>query len=160
MAGGTPAISADRQDIVTKLLPLAREKGDPARGKEVFTVNCAVCHTFDGQGKNVGPDLSGIAARDRAEILLDILDPNRSVEANYRAWNVTTKDGETFSGRLDAETQTSIELLDTTAQKHVIQRSDIASLQPSQLSIMPVGFEMLPQNDLKALLAYLTHAAP
>jgi len=50
------------------LLPLAKEKGDPVRGKEVFTATCAVCHIFNGQGGKVGPDLTGIAARDRSEI--------------------------------------------------------------------------------------------
>ena len=149
------AVSADREEIVKKLLPLAKEKGDAARGKEVFTASCAVCHAFDGEGGKVGPDLTGIAARDRAEILTDILDPNRSVEANFRLWNVTTKGGETFSGRLETETQTTVEILDTTAQKHVIQRKDIATMDGSQLSIMPTGFEALPAEDLKALLEYL-----
>ena len=148
-------VSTDREEIVKKLLPLAKEKGDVARGKEVFTASCAVCHTIEGQGGKVGPDLTGINSRDRAEVLMEILDPNRSVEANYRMWNVTTKGGETFSGRLEAETQTSVEILDTTAQKHVVQRKDIASLEASQLSIMPTGFEALPPDDLKALLEYL-----
>ena len=138
-----------------KLLPLAKEKGDPVRGKEVFTATCAVCHAFNGQGGKVGPDLTGIAARDRSEIFTDILDPNRSVEANYRLWNVTTKGGETFSGRLETESQTTVEILDTTAQKHVIQRKEIASMDGSQLSIMPTGFESLPPDDLKALMEYL-----
>jgi putative heme-binding domain-containing protein len=153
-------ISADRQEIVQKLLPLAKEKGDPIRGKEVFTANCAVCHAINGQGGTVGPDLSGIAARDRSEILIDILDPNRSVEANYRLWNVTTKSGETYSGRLETETQTSVEILDTTGQKHAIQRKDIGTLEGTQLSIMPAGLEALPPDDLKALLEFLAQAHP
>ncbi|HKX62067.1 MAG TPA: c-type cytochrome, partial [Verrucomicrobiae bacterium] len=148
-------ISADREEIVKKLLPLAKEKGDVARGKEVYNANCAVCHVFNGQGGKVGPDLTGIAARERADILMEILDPNRSVEANYRLWNVTTKDGETFSGRLEAETQTTLEILDTTAQKHVVQRKDVVNLEGSQLSIMPIGFEALPADDMKGLLEYL-----
>jgi putative heme-binding domain-containing protein len=148
-------ISADRQEIVNKLLPLAKENGDPVRGKEVFTTNCAVCHAINGQGGKVGPDLSGIAARDRSEILIDILDPNRSVEANYRLWNVTTKSGDTFSGRLETETQTSVEILDTTGQKHAIQRKDIGTMEGTQLSIMPAGMEALPPDDLKSLLEFL-----
>ncbi len=108
----------------------------------------------------MGPDLTGVGSRDRADILLEILDPNRSVEANYRSWNVTTKDGETFSGRLEAETQTTVEILDTTAQKHVIQRKNIVTLAASQLSVMPAGFESLPPEDLKALLEYLSQAHP
>jgi uncharacterized protein len=160
LAGTPSAVSAELQILVSKLLPLARENGDAARGKKAFTANCAVCHTFNGEGKQVGPDLSGIAARDRAEILLDILDPNRSVEANYRSWSVTTKDGETYTGRLDAETQTSIEILDAASQKHAIQRQNVVSLQTSGLSIMPAGFEQLPPEDLKGLLEYLTQPHP
>jgi putative heme-binding domain-containing protein len=150
------SISADREEIVKKLLPLTKEKGDPVRGKEVFTAACAVCHVFNGQGGKVGPDLTGIGARDRGEILTEILDPNRSVEATYRMWNVTTKGSETFSGRLDTETQTSVEILDTNAQRHVIQRKDIETMEGSQLSIMPTGLESIPPDDLKALLEYLT----
>ena len=149
------AISADREEIVRKLRPLAKEKGDAARGKEVFATNCATCHTFNGQGGKIGPDLTGIGARDRADILTDILDPNRSVEANYRLWNVTTREGDTYSGRLETETQTSVEILDTTGQKHAIQRKDIATMEGSQLSIMPTGLEALPPEDLKSLLEYL-----
>jgi putative heme-binding domain-containing protein len=153
-------VSADREAVVKELLPLAKEKGDPARGQEVFAANCAVCHALNGQGGKVGPDLTGVSARGREDILLEILDPNRSVEANYRLWNVTTKDGETLSGRLDAETQTTIELLDTTGQRHVVPRSQIARLDASPLSIMPTGFETLPAEDLKALVEYLAQPHP
>lgn len=152
--------TSDRAEIVQKLLPLAKEKGNAGQGKEIFTANCAVCHVFNGQGGKVGPDLTGIAARDRTDILLEILDPNRSVEANYQLWNVATKDGETYSGRLEAETQTTVEILDTAGQKHVIQRKDISTLQSMAMSIMPVGFEALPPEDLKALLAFLTETQP
>jgi hypothetical protein len=149
-------VATGREEIVLKLLPLAKEKGNAVRGKEVFTANCSVCHNFNGEGKQVGPELTGIAARERSDILMEILDPNRSVEANYRAWTVNTKDGETYTGRLESETQTTVEILDTTAQKHVFQRKDIASLTVSPNSIMPTGFESLPPDDLKALLEYLS----
>ena len=148
-------VSADREEIVKKLLPVAQRPGDLARGKEVFKTSCANCHTFNGEGAKIGPELTGISARARQDILLEILDPNRSVEANYRLWNVTTKDGETISGRLETETQTSVEILDLTSKLHVVQRKDIASLDASVLSIMPTGFESLPESDLAALLEYL-----
>jgi uncharacterized protein len=149
------AVSADREEIVKRLLPLAKEKGDLARGKAVYVANCAACHVFEGTGGKIGPELTGIGARDRGEVLTDILDPNRSVEANFRLWTVTTKDGEAYSGRLETETQTTVEILDTAAQKHVIQRKDIASMEGSTQSIMPAGFDALPADDLKSLLEYL-----
>jgi hypothetical protein len=52
--------------------------------------------------------------------------------------------------------QTSVEILDTTGAKHPIQRKDVESMQGSELSIMPTGFESLPPDDLKSLLEYLT----
>jgi putative membrane-bound dehydrogenase-like protein len=158
LAGNRGAVTADRAAIVEKLLPAAGKPGDPHRGKEVFDANCAVCHAFNGTGGKVGPNLTGIGSREPKEILIDILDPNRSVEANYRSWIVSTGD-ETFAGRLDSETQTTVEILDSTGQKHVIQRKDIKQMNTSGTSIMPNGFESLPESDLSALLAYLATPA-
>ena len=152
--GGGP-ISADRQEVVKKFLPAAKLTANAEHGREVFTKNCAVCHRFNGAGASIGPELTGIGARPKEDILMEILDPNRSVEANYRLWNLTTKSGDTFAGRLDAETQTSVELLDLGGQKHVVQRRDIASLESSNQSIMPVGLESIGEADLAAVLAYL-----
>jgi putative heme-binding domain-containing protein len=154
VAGSRGFVTADRAAIVQKLLPAAAKPADIHRGKEVFDANCAVCHAFNGVGGKVGPNLTGIGSREPKEILIDILDPNRSVEANYRSWIVSTGD-ETFAGRLKSETQTPVEILDSTGQKHVIQRKDIKQMNTSGTSIMPNGFESLPESDLSALLAYL-----
>ena len=40
-------------------------------------------------------------------------------------------------------------------QKHVVQRKEITNLEASNLSIMPTGFEALPESDLASLLEYL-----
>ncbi len=157
LTGGSA--SSDMDAVVKKLLPIARQPGDAAQGKELFTKNCAVCHAFNGQGAKVGPDLDGISARPRQDVLVDIIDPNRNVEANYRLWNVSTRTGDTFSGRLDTETATTVEILDTAGQKHVVQRKEIVELNASALSIMPAGFDQLPAADLAALLEYLATTA-
>jgi putative heme-binding domain-containing protein len=149
------ASSTEMETLIKKLLPIARQPGDAVHGRDVFAKACAACHTFDGQGAKLGPDLNGIGARPRQDILVDILDPNRRVEASYRVWNVTTKSGNTFNGRLEAETATSVEILETAGEKHIVQRKDIAELIPSAVSMMPTGFEALPEADLAALLEYL-----
>lgn len=159
VSGRKAGASSDRADVVKQFLPVAARPGDAAKGREVYTANCGVCHLFYGQGGKVGPDLSGIGARAKAEILAEILDPNRSVEANYVLWTVETKSGDTFSGRLDTETQTSIELYDLQGQKHAIQRKDIASLEASNQSIMPTGLEQLGEQPLADLLAFLAEGA-
>ena len=150
--------STEMEALIRKLLPVARQKGDAAHGREVFAQSCAVCHVFDGQGSTFGPALNGIGARPRQDILVDIIDPNRNVAPNYRRWTVTTTGGATIAGRLDAETATSVEVLDPAGHRHVVLRSNIADMKPTGLSLMPVGFEKLPEADLAALLEYLASA--
>ena len=69
-------------------------------GKQVFEKNCMVCHTLEGTGGKVGPELTGVGARPKADILMQVLDPNRSVEGTFREWTAKTNDGEFVSGRL------------------------------------------------------------
>lgn len=155
---GSPKSSAAMEALITQLQPVALKAGKADHGREVFEKNCIACHVLDGKGGRIGPELTGIGVRPKTEILTEILDPNRSVEANYKLWTLTQKDGESLSGRLDAETATSVEILDTTGTKHVIQRSAIAKLESSGQSIMPGGFEQLPTQDLTDLLEYLATA--
>jgi len=147
--------SAEMEAVVAKLMPIASMHGDAAKGRELFAVSCAICHTFNGEGAKVGPDLTGVGAKPKADILIDIIDPNRSVEANFRMWSVTTRDGENYSGQLDSETATSVDILDTTGRKHTLQRKDVAEIKTSNLSVMPAGFDQLPPGDLAAILEYL-----
>jgi putative heme-binding domain-containing protein len=91
------------------------------------------------------------------ELLIHVLDPNRSVEGNYRAYAVTTEDGRVVSGLLAAESKTAIELVDAEGKRHAIQRSEIDEFTPSTNSLMPVGFEkQIPPQGLADLLAFLT----
>jgi putative heme-binding domain-containing protein len=159
LAEKTAKLSADREAVVKQFLPAAQKEGDPKRGKELYAQNCGVCHLFYGTGGKVGPDLSGIGVRAKDEILAEILDPNRSVEANYVLWTLETKAGDTLSGRLDTETQTSVEIYDLQGQKHAVQRKDIASLEASNQSIMPTGLEQVGEQGLADILAYLAAGA-
>jgi putative membrane-bound dehydrogenase-like protein len=152
----TNQMDPNRQKVLEKMLPALANAGDVAAGQKLFTTRCAQCHTFNGQGGKVGPELSGIVARDPKEILADIVDPNRSVEANYRLWTIDTNDGDSYSGRLDTETQTSVELLDAVGERHVIQRKDIATMNASNLSVMPVGLiDDLKPAEVASLMEFM-----
>ena len=156
-ATGAGAVSPDRDLVYQKLLPFADRKGDAARGKALFLNLCAKCHVVEGAGGKVGPDLSGIGARGRKDILQEIVDPNKSVEANFRMWQVKTVDGQVLAGRLDTETATSVELYDVEGKSHVVQRKDIELMKASALSIMPTGLiDLLPEDDIAGLLEFLS----
>jgi uncharacterized protein len=153
--GGLP--DADRQQVIERLAPQLREGGDPARGKLVFTQQCAKCHRHGSEGGQVGPDLTGTAALPRSELLVNILDPSRSVEGNFVPYTVATSDGRVMSGILASESKTTIELLDAEAKRHSVLREEIEAMNASQKSLMPDGFEkQITSSDLNDLLAFLT----
>src|SRR5205085_2345994 len=77
----TTQTDPDRMKVLQAMLPAVQKKGDVAVGQQLFTTLCSKCHTFNGTGGKLGPELSGIGVRDPKEILADIIDPNRSVEA-------------------------------------------------------------------------------
>jgi len=156
LAGERPPLAGDRQRIVAALLPLAQRPGEATDGHAVFLAQCAKCHTYRGEGAGIGPDLTGFAVRSKAAILAEVLDPNRSVEGNYRQYSVITQSGRVFSGLLVSESRNAIELLDTDAKTHLIERVDVDRLLASNRSIMPEGFERLPAEDLVDLLEFLT----
>src|SRR3546814_12047548 len=44
------------------------------------TQNCANCHKFKGEGRDVAPDLTGMGAHGAHDLLVHIVDPNRVVD--------------------------------------------------------------------------------
>lgn len=153
--GGLP--SADRQKVIDQLLPLTKKAGDPVLGKAIFKKQCMTCHTHTGEGAKIGPDLTGVAVHPKSHLLIDIMDPSRSVEGNYRVYVVTTQDGRVLNGLMASETKTAIELYDAQAKKHVILREDIDQIIATPKSLMPEGFEkQLAPEELVNLLEFLT----
>ncbi|MDA1038758.1 MAG: c-type cytochrome, partial [Planctomycetota bacterium] len=153
--GGLP--SADRQKVIDEILPVVLRGGDTARGKLVFKEQCGKCHMHSGEGGKVGPELTGMAVHPAHELLIHILDPNRSVEGNYRAYTVTTDDGRVVTGLLAAESKTAIQLVDAEGKRVAVQRSEIDEFQPSPNSLMPVGFEKQIRPEAFAdLMSFLT----
>jgi uncharacterized protein len=153
--GGLPA--ADRQKVIDGILPVVQAGGDAARGKLVFKEQCGKCHMHSGEGGRVGPELTGMAVHPAHELLIHILDPNRSVEGNYRAYTVSTDDGRVVTGLLASESKTAIEIVDAEGKRVAIQRAEIDDFQPSPNSLMPVGFEkQIKPEGFADLLAFLT----
>ncbi|MFT5128078.1 MAG: putative membrane-bound dehydrogenase-like protein [Rhodothermales bacterium] len=139
----------DRQAVIDRYqnLPV----GDPARGKALFTkAGCTVCHPA------AGPELCGVRNKPSGSLLIDILDPNRVVEARYTAYTVTTKSGASHHGIILAESATELQLALPGGGSQAIPRTDIARFDSTGVSLMPEGLEAaLSPSDMADLLAYL-----
>src|SRR5262249_28142830 len=100
----------EKNALLAKFKPEVEKHGDAAKGKALFTQNCAVCHKLNGEGRDVGPELTGMGAHGPAELLVSVLDPNREVDPSFVAWSIETNDGETYDGVIASENKASVTL--------------------------------------------------
>ncbi|HEV8290745.1 MAG TPA: c-type cytochrome, partial [Tepidisphaeraceae bacterium] len=126
------------------------------KGALLFTTNCAACHSIEGKGANVGPQLDGIGARGLDRIIEDILDPNRNVDPAFFYSIVTLKDGSDVTGLQRREEGELVVFADTTGKEVKVPKNQIAKRILSQRSLMPDNFhELIKGEDFNDLLAYL-----
>ncbi|MDB6122060.1 MAG: Cytochrome c [Pedosphaera sp.] len=127
-----------------------------ATGATIFVKNCAVCHSIDGKGALVGPQLDGVGGRGLERIMEDVLDPNRNVDPSFRYSTVNLKDGQSISGLQRREEGQVIVFVDATGKEISVAKKDIESRTESESSLMPDNFsEMIPIEDFNNLMAYL-----
>jgi len=154
-------VGALAPDELAALTAAVRRGGDQPRGREVFARHCANCHRTAAPGTKpigqvVGPDLAEAADRPIERLLLDIVEPNRSVEGRYEATVVVTDEGVVLEGILAANTPDSIVLIRPGGERTQLPRERIESVRGTGRSLMPEGFgRAIPPSDFADLLAYL-----
>ncbi len=153
------SINTDRQKVIddySKQLATIEVDPNNNRGKAVFTKNCSACHRIDDVGTVVGPDISDSRVHTFEKLLISILDPNRSIDANYFRYLARTEDGTVVEGLLkDSNTQT-ITLLSQNGTTTTLNRSEIEELKSSGTSLMPEGVEsQISAREMADLLWYV-----
>ncbi|MCA6075108.1 c-type cytochrome [Fulvivirga sedimenti] len=137
------------------------EGKDLKRGEELYkALLCASCHSMDGLGGNVGPDLTQAGTRfSNYDLLMAMISPSMSISDQYAATLFALRDGNTVVGRTTRTT-------DDTAYVNVnpfgndeisIAADNIESQVPSPVSLMPGGLiNSLNDEELRQLMAYLS----
>jgi putative membrane-bound dehydrogenase-like protein len=130
--------------------------GNAESGAAQFAKHCSACHTFDGSGGRVGPDLSGVRNQPVDALLLHIIVPDYEIAPGFSAYTVQTRDERTLFGRLESEAAASITLRDAAGQSHTILRADVKSMTAAVSSLMPAGLDRtMSSQDLADLIAFL-----
>lgn len=154
---------------VTKLNPrqlpeiaqLVQRRGDREHGRRLFFENkdlgCARCHKVNGQGGQIGPDLSAIGSKASRENLLEsILYPDKAIAEQFVQWVVETKQGVLVQGILLEETQQHVVLRDANGKDWKIAKEDIMERAKSQRSLMPGDLvQYMTDQDLLDLVEFL-----
>jgi putative heme-binding domain-containing protein len=131
--------------------------GDPAAGALVYQKNaCASCHSIDGKGSFLGPDLSDIGAKRAVRHLREsIVEPSADLPLDYRTVEVISVTGKSSSGIHLNEDEYSIHLRDMKGDLRSFMKSEIKEIKLPRESLMP-DYKSLSKADLENLVGYLS----
>ena len=136
--------------------------GNPEEGRRIFehpnAGSCWRCHTVNGRGGRIGPDLSIIArTMDRRKLAESILRPSKEISPQYSAWTFVMRDGRTFVGLVVEEDREGRLVIGTTEGKlHAFEAADVEERHLQSTSIMPERLvDSLTIGEFRDLVAFL-----
>lgn len=134
--------------------------GNAAEGRKIFLerpeASCVRCHKVNGEGGEVGPDLSHVAAqKNRVYFLESILLPNKEIAQGFESVMVTLKNGTAYAGVLKSEDAGQLVINSPEDGVVTVRKSDVQSREKG-LSPMPEGLgQVLSRDDLRNLVEFL-----
>ena len=132
--------------------------GDARRGRALFEGqgDCASCHRVAGRGSRLAPDLTAIGAlRGAGSLRETLLDPTGSMLPLNRPLRAVTRGGEVITGRRLNEDTFTVQIFDEQERPVSLDKADLQELTTLETSPMPSYAELLNEEELADLLAYL-----
>jgi putative membrane-bound dehydrogenase-like protein len=138
-----------------KYLKLGTVAGNVENGRTLSAL-CLACHVVNGQGGQIGPELSGAGAMGLEGVLRNILTPNAAMEAGYRIFRVELKSGDLIDAFFVSDDKDAIVVRQPGGSDQRIERKDILNTSYIRRSLMPEGLlDGLNDEQVSDLLSYL-----
>lgn len=147
--------------------PLSRSRdltngGDAEKGKEIFLNNAAVycqrCHKLNGQGGEVGPDVTLIAKDKTRDYLLEsIIDPNKAIAKGFESVILSLADGRTVSGVLRSKTDKEYTIVDTEGKVTKVPKDDVDREKPDKSAMPDDLHKKLSRRELRDVIEFLAN---
>ena len=145
-----------RAEVTAKFQPSLTLTGDAKRGHDQFVARCFMCHQAAGEGMVLGPDMLSVKSRGREGILTAILDPSKEVAPQYIAYDVITKDGNTYTGMISRDEAATLTLKIMGGVEIPLPRSNIRGSSSGGKSLMPDGLEAnMTVQEMADLLTFI-----
>ncbi len=158
------AALAAREAALPKDDPLAAytealDGGDATRGAKLFKEHavaaCLRCHKVNGEGSEVGPDLSKLAAtKDRHYILESIVTPNARIAEGFQMAVLSLNDGSTKAGMVKSENAEAVTLQNPGAPAETVKKADIKSRDNVPSGMLPNLGVLLSRRDLRDIIEF------
>lgn len=147
-----------KTSIEDVMIALKKVKGDPAKGKALFTKqSCHACHSLSKNEPMKGPFMGQIGSiMNRSQIAESILRPNASISQGFSTVLVSTKDKKNMMGFITQETADKIVLRDIAGNVSTVKKNNVASRKEMPNSMMPPGLaNSLTIEELASLVSFL-----
>ena len=140
------------------LKTLVGMNGNTAKGKEIFSMYCTVCHQVNGQGIDFGPKLSEIGTKLPKEALYAaIFEPSAGIGFGYEGFEVTLKDGTSVSGIISSKTETDLMMKLPGGTTQEFKMTQVKSIKQMADSMMPAGLQdAMTTDELVNLVEYMS----
>ena len=157
--GDTRATDAEKRNQIASLraalTPERLHSANLSAGRALFQKSCATCHVLYGQGKSVGPDLTGSNRKNIDYILENLIDPSASVAVDFRVTVVALESGRVLTGVIVEQSDRTL-TLQTQQERVTVQKSEIEEQKGTSESLMPEGqLKELSETQLRDLIGYL-----
>lgn len=150
------ALPADRHQALASYRPALELAGNSRRGRDVFRKHCTTCHRIGDLGVDVGPSIADERTKTPEQLLVDILQPSRTIDANYRAYTLVTTEGTVYTGIIQSETATSLTLRLPEGKQVSLLREELEEIHASRSSLMPDGLERsITLQEMADLIAFI-----
>src|SRR5208283_2200590 len=134
--------------------------GDPEAGRRIFLhkseVSCVRCHKLQGEGGEVGPDLTGIGARQNREYLLEsIVDPNKQIAKGFETVVLGLKNGTVQIGIVKSEDDKEIRLMTADGKLVKVAKDQVEERQTGKSAMPEDIIKQLSKAELRDLVEFL-----
>ncbi len=147
-----------RQETAEYVRLVREQTPNPEQGRAVFFQSCARCHGLGdiAPGTDVGPDLMSVRGWTTADVVDQIVQPEKAISRGYELWQLTLNNGETVAGMIASETANAVTVRDANGQETTFARRNIQSLNNLNASAMPSDFgETLTHQEMADLVAFI-----
>ena len=145
-----------------KLPPVAelmKRKGNATNGKAVFAGagTCAKCHVVNGEGKSVGPNLSGVGAKLSREALYEsVLAPSAAISHSYETFTALMEDGRSVTGLLVSQSPEQVVIRGVDSIDVTLPAGEVEELVKQPVSLMPADLATtLSADELVDVVAWI-----
>lgn len=138
-----------------QLTPEVLSQANLQNGADLFRKACATCHKLYGEGKTIGPDITGANRSNLEYLLMNIVDPGAVVAKQFTTSVVALRDGRVITGVIVAETDQSL-VVQTDKEQLTVAREQVEEARNTGKSLMPDGLlDSLTDEQVRDLFGYV-----